>query len=398
MAGIQVLESRCTGCGKCVACCPFGAITCEDGKARVNAACKLCKLCVKQCPEAAIRFEERTEQADLTAYRDILVYVEHAGGRIHPITYELIGKAHELAAAAGYTVHAVLIGHALEAAGQSLRAYGLGKILLCDAPELARFTADAYAAALEAALRTCMPSAVLVGATPQGRSLAPRVATRLRTGLTADCTALEMRPNGELVQIRPAFGGNIMARIVTPRTRPQFATVHYKVFDRMPPSAELRGELQRLPLDMAARRSAIEVVEELEKPRSHDLSEAERIVVAGRGAQRKQDIEGLHRLAELLGAEMAYTRPLVENRVGHASRQIGLSGKTVKAKLILTFGVSGAIQFTAGMSGCERIIAVNSDSAAPIFDVAHVGIVADVQSFLPELIDVLKGGGTLEAL
>ncbi len=392
MAGILVHSARCTGCGACVGACPFGAIALAGGKAQVGAACKVCKLCIKACPEGAIVLEEARVAMDLTAYRDILVFVEHTAGRIHPITFELIGKAHALAQQAGYGVHALLAGHGMGEAAQALRAYGLGKILVCDDVRLSTFAADVYANVFCAAIERIKPSAVLVGATSLGRSLAPRVATRLGTGLTADCTSLEMREDGGLTQIRPAFGGNIMARIITPRTRPQFATVHYKIFDRMAPLTQPQGEIVPLMLPDAALTSRIQVRSVTPKAVSHDISDAERIVVAGRGAQRKQDIAQLTELAALLGAELAFTRPLAENRVGEAARQIGLSGKTVKAKLILTFGVSGAIQFTAGMNACEHIIAVNSDPAAPIFDIAQVGILADVGALLPALLAGLKGG------
>ncbi len=392
VAGIEILANKCTGCGVCVEACPFGAIACEGGVAQVNAACRVCKLCIKRCPTGAISVVEQTARDDRAAYRDLLVYVEHTGGRIHPITFELIGKAHDLAKNAGYRVHALLIGHGLQSAAQELHHYGLTRVLVCDDARLAHFVPDAYTNAFCAALEELKPAAVLVGATVQGRSLAPCVATRLGTGLTADCTALEMRENGELVQIRPAFGGNIMARILTPYTRPQFATVHYKIFDRMAPRAEAAGAIQAVSLPDAALCSRIEVLDVTPKPASQDISDAEVIVVAGRGAQQPQALAAVRALADALGAQMAYTRPLVENRAGEASRQIGLSGKTVKAKLLIACGVSGAVQFTAGMKECAHIIAINSDAEAPIFEVAHVGLVGDVAATVPALTALLKGG------
>jgi electron transfer flavoprotein alpha subunit len=237
-----------------------------------------------------------------------------------------------------------------------------------------------------------------VGATSVGRSLAPRVAARFRTGLTADCTQLEMKPETDLVQIRPAFGGNIMARILTTHTRPQFATVRYKV---MEPAACVdcpAGEVIRGEIGPGRLESRIKVVEVVAKEKRENISDAEVLVVAGRGVKKAADLTLLEELAGLLGGEIACTRPLVEAGWFSYTRQIGLSGRTVKPKLIITCGVSGAVQFTACMNGSERIFAINQDRTASIFKVAHYGIVGDLYQILPRLITTIREGGASHAL
>ena len=232
MAKIAVLERKCTGCGLCAKNCPFGAIDMKAGKPELNAACKVCGICVKGCPEKAIiKLETKVDQVDKSQWKDILVFAEAHGGRLHPVSLELIGKAKELAGPVGFRVKAVLVGSGLSDFAEELRHYGVSEIAVYDDPALSFFRADAYAACVEDYIRYAHPSVVLVGATSLGRSLAPRLATRFHTGLTADCTKLELRENTDLVQIRPAFGGNIMAQIITTNTRPQFATVRYKVMN-----------------------------------------------------------------------------------------------------------------------------------------------------------------------
>jgi electron transfer flavoprotein alpha subunit len=230
---------------------------------------------------------------------------------------------------------------------------------------------------------------VLVGGTANGRSLAPRVAARFRTGLTADCTVLEMSETTDLDQIRPAYGGNIMAHINTPKHRPQFATVRYKIFP-IPPPAAPHGRLVRHTLAADRLASAIEVLSRTPKPAEKGIEEADVLVVCGRGVRRPEDIAMLRELAALLGGEVASTRAVVEAGWLDAKRQIGLSGRTVKPKLIVTCGVSGAIQFVAGMGGSETIVAINSDPKAPIFKVAHIALVGDLYTIVPELIARIK--------
>ena len=391
MAKIAILERKCTGCGVCAGSCPFGAIDMKDGKPELNAACKVCGVCVKACPEKAIlRLETKTATVDKSQWHDILVFAEVSGGRLHPVSLELIGKGLELAKNVNYQVKAVLVGHGVSAYAEELRHYGVSEVAVYDDPELGYFRADAYAACVEDYIKYAKPSVVLVGATSLGRSLAPRLSTRFHTGLTADCTKLELRENTDLVQIRPAFGGNIMAQIITTNTRPQFATVRYKVMNAPARNEEAAGTVltRRLPKRVAECKASCVSVTPI--PPKKSISDAEVLVVGGRGLQKEADLEMIKELASLLGGDWATTRPLVEKGWNTNDRQIGLSGRTVRPRLIITCGVSGAIQFTACMNASDHIIAINTDRNAPIFDVAHVAIVGDLYEIVPALIKQLK--------
>lgn len=393
MAQIAILQRKCTGCGLCQSNCPFGAIDMTEQGPELNAACKVCGICVKSCPQKAIvRLETKSVSVDKSDWNDILVFAEFSGNRLHPVSLELIGKARTLARAVpGFKVRAVLVGNGVSACAQELRHYGVAEIAVYDDPALGYFRADAYAACVEDYIRSCRPSVVLVGATALGRSLAPRIATRFHTGLTADCTKLELRENTDLVQIRPAFGGNIMAQIVTPNTRPQFATVRYKVMDAPIREAAAAGNVlaRRLPAGVKASRANL--VSAFPVPPRKTISDAEILVVGGRGLRKESDLSLVQELAELLGGDWAVTRPLVEKGWAGNDRQIGLSGRTVRPRLIITCGVSGAIQFTACMNASEHIVAINTDRTAPIFETAHVAIVGDLYDTIPVLINELKG-------
>ncbi len=391
---ISVNERGCNGCGKCVSVCPFSAIELKGGKASITSACKICKLCIKACPEKCIELATVKQTEDISQWSGAIIYVEHECGRIHPVTFELIGKAKQLMQERGKneTVSCVFIGSGIENEIGKLFEYGAENVYVYDNPGLEYFRADVYANAMTDCINEAMPNIVLIGATSVGRSLAPRVATRFKTGLTADCTTLEIRNDGGLVQIRPAFGGNIMAQILTKHRRPQFATVRYKVMEAAERQVGATGNVIKRELSEDALKSGIEIMGVSLKEKVKSISDADVLVVAGRGVKTRDDLALVSEFADLIGAEMACTRPMVEQGMVDNSRQIGLSGRTVKPKLIITFGVSGAIQFVAGMQNSELIISVNKDKNAPIFKLSHYGFVGDLSEILPMLIKGIKEG------
>ena len=372
--------------------CPFGAMEAKDGKIEINAACRLCKLCVKK-GRGVFEFVEKTvSQIDNSNWRGIAVYVDHIGGKIHPVTFELIGKARELAAKTNQPVYAIFLGENINRQAQEILHYGVDKVYVCDRKELRAFNIENYAAAFESFVDKVKPSAILVGATPVGRQLAPRVAAHFRTGLTADCTILDIHENTDLVQIRPAFGGNIMAEILTPNHRPQMATVRYKIMDAPKRSDEISGSIELLEVPADKFKSKVEVLSVTEKPREVGIENADILVVAGRGVKKKEDLQLIRELAEILNGDFACTRPLVECGWLEPKRQIGLSGRTVRPKLIITCGVSGSVQFVAGMNHSEKIFAINTDPKASIFKVANYAVVGDLYEIIPKLIAKITHG------
>lgn len=396
MAELKINQSNITAdvAAQLIRLCPFSAISYNNQQLEISSACKMCKMCVRKGPAGAIEYVEgpAAPVVDKDAWRGIAVFADCTGGQIHPVTFELLGKAQELAKVTGHPIYALLICDGAGTLPDQLLAYGAAKVYVYDDPMFRSFSITTYANAFEDFIRQAKPSSVLVGATNIGRSLTPRIACRFRTGLTADCTVLEMKENTDLVQIRPAFGGNIMAQIVTPRTRPQFCTVRYKVFSAPDRISGSGGEVLRMPVKTKWQDERVTVVNVQEKPAESDISEADMIVAVGRGLKSPDDLKLIQELADLMGAQVACTRPLVESGWMDASHQIGLSGKTVKPKLILTFGISGAVQFAAGMKSSDCIVAVNTDKTAPIFDVAHYCVVGDLYEVIPHMITQIKEG------
>ena len=382
--------SRCDLCGQCIEKCPFGALQMEKNGITATEKCRMCSVCVKTCPQRAIRFEQVAKSFNKDKWKGILVYAEQENGAVHPVVYELIGEARKLAAKVGYDVNCVMVGGAgTKENAEKLLPYGVKEVFVYEHPGFEGFKADCYSDAVADCISAISPSCVLIGATACGRSLAPRLSTRFHTGLTADCTELQMKDNTDLVQIRPAFGGNIMAQIVTPHTRPQFCTVRYKVFSEPKPSEAPSGEIVPMAVTEDMLRTDIRILFSESKPKDVDISEADVIVAVGRGALGILD--KAKELADLLGGVLACTRPLVEENVLDAKHQIGLSGRTVKPKLIITLGISGAVQFAAGMKGSNCIVAINSDPTAPVFDIAHYCVTGDVNEIVPKLIAKIKG-------
>ena len=374
--------------------CPFGAIEYIAGKIEVNAGCKMCKICIKKGPTGVMEFiETKAVQVDKGLWKGIGVYVDHVDGVIHPVTMELIGKARELASVVNFPVYCVFIGHNIKEKAKELLYYGVDEVFVYDYQELKDFRIEPYTAAFEDFVNKVKPSSLLVGATTIGRSLAPRVAARFRTGLTADCTILKMKENTDLVQIRPAFGGNIMAQIICPNNRPQMSTVRYKVMNAPEKLCEAKGKVTVCKMDIAKLASNIEVLKVTEKEVEENISDAEVIIAVGRALKSEKDMAMIQELADLLDAQIAGTRPTIEAGWIDAKKQIGLSGRTVKPKLIIALGISGAVQFTAGMNSSERIFAVNKDENASIFNVAHYGIVGDIYEVVPQLIENIKNLG-----
>lgn len=370
--------------------CPFGAISYNGGELEISSGCKMCKLCAKKGGGAVEYVEEEKKTVNKSLWNGVLVFVEHCEGKIHRVTYELCGKARELADTTGQSVYALMIGSGISDSAEKILNYGVDKVFVYDDEELKNFRIEPYTAVFYDFIQKIKPSSVLVGATNLGRQLAPRIAARCKAGLTADCTRLEMKPNTDLVQIRPAFGGNIMAQIISTDTRPQFCTVRYKVFSEPAMSETSSGEVVNMTIEKDKLKSEIEILSLTQKPKDVDISEAEVIVAVGRGAQSEGMRAKAQELADLLGGMLACTRPLVEANVYDAKHQIGLSGRTVKPKLIICLGISGAVQFAAGMKASDCIVAINTDKSAPIFDVAHYAVVADAAEVVPKLIEKIK--------
>jgi electron transfer flavoprotein alpha subunit len=371
--------------------CPFHAIELINNTLTITAGCKMCRLCVKNSKNGEVEYikEEKT-QIDKSIWNGICVLVDHEQGEIHPVTLELVGKAQELAKKINHKVYCLFIGDEITEKAEELLYYGADEIFVYDNKALRHFVIEPYTAVFEDFINKVKPSVILVGATPVGRQLAPRVAARFKTGLTADCTVLDIMDNTDLIQIRPAFGGNIMAQILTPNSRPQMATVRYKVMNAPQRSDIKKGKITSCEVKKEFLKSGIEVLSISEKPRAKTIENAEVIVVAGRGVKTKEDVELIQELADAIGGELACTRPLAETGWVESKRQIGLSGRTVRPKLIITCGVSGAVQFAAGMKSSETIFAINKDEKAPIFKVAHYGVVGDIYEIVPKMIKLIR--------
>lgn len=369
--------------------CPFNAFEYND-KLEINSGCKLCKICVRKGPAGCVEFveDEAVIAIDKSKYVGITVFIEHDGEQIHPVSFELIGKAKELAKVINHPVYAVLISEDTDKYSDEILSYGVDKVYAYQDKSLKHFNVETYAECMEDFIKKVSPTVVLYGGTTTGRSFAPRVAAHFRTGLTADCTILDMKENTDLIQNRPAFGGNIMASIVCPNNRPQMATVRYKIF-KMPNKVTPHGEVVNMKIDFELSSNS-KLLEIRKKASIVDISEAEVLVAVGRCFKTPEDISLANELATLLGGQLAVTRPLVEAGLADSKKQIGLSGRTVAPKLLINLGISGAVQYTAGMTGSEVVFSVNKDKNAAIFDVSHYGVVGDVFEVLRALIKDIK--------
>lgn len=373
--------------------CPFNAFDYIDGELVINASCKNCKQCVMRGPSGVVTYVEEKEVCtiDKSQWVGLTVFVELEFGKIHPVVFELIGKAKELAEKINHPLYAVMIASKkqIEDNCNELLEYGVDKVFVYENELYENFNIDRSFNCMKHFIDNIKPSVILYGGTSLGRSFAPKVAAYFKTGLTADCTSLGIKDNTDLVQVRPAFGGNIMAQIICTKTRPQMATVRYKIFKK--PEKEIpHGEVIKMDTSKINIASSVELIDVVKKQVNVDISEADIIIACGRAFKNEKDLQIAYELADLLGGVVACSRPLVENGLFNVRHQIGLSGKTVNAKLIFVLGISGTIQFTSGMDGSGLIIAINSDKDAQIFDCAHYGIVGDVFEVVPELIKLIK--------
>ncbi|MDR1701730.1 MAG: electron transfer flavoprotein subunit alpha [Sporomusaceae bacterium] len=392
---ISILKDQCVECGACVSECPFGAIVLADGKAVITDACTVCGACESICPSGAIVREKAAAKIDFdpAAYKGVWVYIEQIGGEtIRNVSRELLGEGRKLADRLQEPLAAVLIGDGAAKLAPTIFADGADKVYLVEGAEYAHYTTDAYTAAFTDLINTYKPNVILLGATNDGRDLGPRVACRVGTGLTADCTSLDIDAETGLVAwTRPAFGGNIMATILCPQHRPQMGTVRPKVFKKPVPDAAKTGEIIPVsskvkPADIRAKFLELRQI----GAAACNLEEAEIIVAGGRGMGKKENFKLLEDLAAVLGGTVGASRAAVDAEWIPPLRQVGQTGKTVGPKLYIACGISGAIQHIVGMSSADTIIAINKDADAPIFKVADYGIVGDVLEVLPLLTAEIK--------
>lgn len=399
MSGLLIDAEACVGCGRCVRACASGGIVVTGERpnrcAHVTDSCILCGSCVDACPVGALSIERDEARADidLSSYRDIWVFAQtDSTGAVLPVAFELLGRARELAAQRDCRVVAVVgeASDAGDAAADALVARGADEVLRCRDDRLTANDSSVFAHWICGLAREHRPEVILYGATDFGRELAPSIAVRLQTGLTADCTVLEMDEETSLLhQTRPAFGGNLMATIMCPAHRPQMATVRPGIFCAPQADANRTGRVTDVELD-ASVCSRTRILEHIPADSQASIAEAKRLLVLGRGIGSKKNLPVMRHLAELLGAEIGCTRPLVEAGWLEYRHQVGQTGVSVAPELLISMGVSGAIQHLAGISGAQTVIAVNEDADAPIFNAAQYAVVGDCVEVAQRLINELE--------
>ena len=392
---VWVEKSECVGCESCLDTCPVGAISMSDGIAIISDKCNSCGACVESCDQGAIMSDASEGSADISAFKDIWVVAETRHGDIRPCTSELMGCGRGLANALGQRLCAVLAGKDVSSQAVAMAENGADVVYLLEDNGLEEGRTLPHARAISDAVLERKPAIVLFASTPFGRELAPRISRRLGVGLTADCTGLDIDPETKnLLQTRPAWGGNLMATIISPDTRPQMSTVRPGVMKALPPKPGRKVEVVPLKVNIKSEGRRLNVLGLKKELHKHvNLTDARIIVSGGHGVGSKEGFGLLEELAGLLGAEVAGTRIAVEEGWLTPDRQVGQTGKSVCPELYIACGISGAIQHSAGMAGSKTIVAINTDPAAPIFTIADIAIIGDLYRVVPELIAALKARG-----
>ncbi len=396
---VVVNEEKCKGCKLCVAACPYAAINIQEEKAVLNAGCTNCGACIDSCEFGAIGLEGSQERIrmDVASFEGIYVFIEQGNQTASKVSLELLGKARGLAnefsrQGKNQLVTAVLIGYELSSIADELIYYGADHVIIVKDEPFRMYQTDIYTKAIVQIAREKKPEILLFGATPQGRDLAPRVANRLRTGLTADCTALEIcTEEGILLQTRPAFGGNIMATIVCPDNRPQMATVRPGVMKKDLRDPERTGTKEVMTIDLDEKDFITRILDIVASTKKHvKLEDAKIIVAGGHGVNSPQGFKILETLAAELGAEVGASRAAVDAGWIGQDHQIGQTGKTVQPDLYIACGMSGSIQHLAGMSQSKYVISINSDKKSPIVSASDVTFIGDLFQVVPMLTDKIR--------
>ncbi len=389
METIKILLDKCSGCGLCLKVCAYDALDLVDKKVYINERCTICGACVDVCKFDAIEIYRRSFKGqDVSAYSGICVYAEHRKNKLSSVVPEVIGAARELKKDLDKTISAILLGSGVKPLAEELISYGVDEVWMIDSLEIVDFAEDIQADLVARILMEKKPEIFLGGGTIIGRSLLPRVAAKILSGLTADCTELTIDTESKfLKQTRPAFGGNIMATILCQNHRPQMATVRHKVMKAAEKvGAGHNGKIVELH-DIPIPHSKIEVLEFVEEQtETVNLAEADFIVSGGRGLKDPKNFDLIEKLSKAIGGAVGASRAAVDAGWIPYSHQVGQTGKTVNPTIYIACGISGAIQHLAGMKSSDIIVAINSDANAPIFDVAHYGIVGNLFEVVPELV------------
>jgi electron transfer flavoprotein alpha subunit len=390
---IIVDSDLCEGCGACLTSCPYGGVEIIDDIAVFTEDCNLCGACIEVCPVDAITLvrAERIERVDKSQYKGVWIIAEHYKNEIHKVAFQLLGKGRELSNALNGDLTLVILGDKFDEKLEEIGEYSADEVIYVKSAILKDYYSDLYVNTLTDLITEYKPEIILIGATPTGRDFAPRVAKRLKVGLTADCTGLDIEEEtGNLMQTRPTFGGNIMATIRTPSSRPQMATVRPGIF-KANITAKKKVKITKIEKQFKEKDSVTKIIKIIAKQKENiNLEDAKMIVAGGRGVGSKEGFKLIEELADILGAELGGSRVTVELNWLNEDRQVGQTGKTVSPKLYIACGISGAIQHLVGMQNSEIIVAINKDRHAPIFHVAHYGIVGDLHKVVPTLIEELK--------